>query len=42
MDSILDANIKNKKLVNKIDISKFVNNADLDEKIKKNNQKWQT
>ena len=30
---ILDANIKNKELVNKSDISKFINNFDLDKNI---------
>ena len=32
-NEILDANIKNKELVNKSDISKFINNFDLDKNI---------
>ena len=34
MDNILNAKIEHKKLVNKSDISEFINNIDLDEKIK--------
>ena len=33
MNDILDAKIKNKELVNKCDISGFINNSDLNNKI---------
>ena len=34
MNNILDSKIKNTKLVNKLDISRFINNTDLTEKRK--------
>ena len=34
MNNILDSKIKNTKLVNELDISRFINNTDLIEKIK--------
>ena len=34
MNNVLDLKIKNTKLVNKLDISRFINNTDLTEKIK--------
>ena len=35
MNEIFDAKIQNKKIVNKSNISEFINNTDLDEKINK-------
>ena len=34
MNNILDSKIKNTKLVNELDISRFINNTDLIEQIK--------
>ena len=33
MNDILDANVKEKELFNKSDISRFINNSDLEKKI---------
>ena len=38
-NEILDAKIKNKKLVNKSDISEFINSSNLDKKIETLQQK---
>ena len=39
MNNVLGSKIKNKKLDNKSDISKFINSTDLDKKIKNMQQK---
>ena len=39
MNNVLGSKIKNKKLDNKSDISKFINSTDLDEKIKNMQQR---